>query len=66
MKRLEMKKAFVRAVAEYLAGGSAMKSIELEMGKPHALEWAKVRQAANLMGWVTVEEAERHLTELLG
>lgn len=59
------KEAFILALAEYLAGQMGMKSIELEMGKPHAAEWARLRDAANLLGWLSVAETEKHLKELL-
>lgn len=56
---------FIRALAEYLAGDQALKSIELEMGKPSAKEWAKLRNWSPLFGYPTVEEAEKQLSEFL-
>lgn len=49
--------AFIRALAEYLVNDQARKSIELEMGKPCAVEWAKVRNLSPVRGWATVDEA---------
>jgi len=64
--RLEKKRRFIRALAEFLAGDQARKSIELQMGKDHAKEWAALRSACPLHGYPTVEEAEQELTEFLG
>lgn len=63
--KTDRKAEFVRALAEYLVGDQARKSIELEMGKESAKQWAKLRGAAPLMGYPTVEEAEKILTEFL-
>jgi hypothetical protein len=65
VNRAEGKRLFVRALAEFLAGDQARKSIELEMGRPHALEWAALRHRSSLSGYPTVDEAERALTEFL-
>ena len=59
------KREFIRALAEYLAGNQAAKSVELAMGKPSALEWQKVRRHSPLFGYPTVDEAEAQLTEFL-
>lgn len=59
------KQAFIKQLAQFLAGDSARKSIELQMGKPHAKEWAELRSATPLFGWVTIEEAEKTLMEFL-
>jgi hypothetical protein len=56
---------FVRALAEYLVSDQARKSIELEMGLPAAMAWAKLRNATPLFGYPTVEEAEKQLAEWL-
>jgi hypothetical protein len=61
----QRQKQFVRALAEYLAGSSARKSIELQMGKESAKEWATLRSATPLSGWVDVPEAEIVLTKFL-
>jgi hypothetical protein len=62
---IDRKKAFIRELAEFLAGNSARKSIELQMGKESAKEWATLRAASPLVGWVGVDEAEAQLTEFL-
>lgn len=61
----EAKARFVRALAEYLVGDQARMSIYLEMGKPEAQAWAKLRNAGPSLGWATVEEAEAILTRFL-
>ena len=66
MERLERKRRFIHQLAEFLAGDSARKSIELQMKKTWALEWTALRNETPLFGWQTVEEAERELTEFLG
>ena len=64
--RLECKAAFIKALARYLVEKQAMKSIELQMEKESAKEWAALRSATPLFGYPTVEEAEAQLTEFLG
>jgi len=71
--RLEGKARFIRALAEYLAGNQAGKSIALEIESKGggsilawAGEWAKVCGASPLFGYMTVEEAEEKLWEFLG
>lgn len=64
--RLKRKKEFIRALAVFLAGSSAEKSIELEMGKQSAKEWATLRQATPLFGYQAIDEAEKVLREFLG
>ncbi len=66
MKRLERKARLIRLLAEYLSGEPARRSIELEMGKPDAQQWAQMYNAAGVIGYATVEETERLLTELIG
>lgn len=62
----ERKTAFIRALAEFLAGDSARKSIELEMGKQSAKEWAALRGACPVArGWQSVDETESALVEWL-
>ena len=70
----EDKAAFVRELARFLAGDQAAKSIALQIESKRgatdprpglAKEWARLRSAAHLTGWVTEEEAEKHLRELL-
>ena len=53
---------FIAALAHFLVHDQAKKSIELEMGKPAAKEWAELRGASPLMGYPTEAEAVRVLT----
>ena len=67
MDRLERKKEFIRALAEFLAGNEAKKSIELQMGNQWAKDWAKLRDAAPLFGYYPdIEKAVKELEEFLG
>ncbi len=66
MDRLARKRAFIRALAEYLAGNQAEMSIRLQLGQRDAVAWAHLRQASPVFGWPTVDEAEAQLMELLG
>lgn len=63
----ERKKAFIRALAEYLAGPQQVrKSLELlQASKTNAKEWAALRNATPLFGYPTVDEAEIELTKFL-
>ena len=69
----DRKAKFIRALAEFLSGDSAAKSIALEMEAKHppslrpawVKEWAKLRSATPLFGYQPVEEAEKVLTEFL-
>lgn len=61
----ERKKQFIHELAVFLVGNQARKSIELEMGKESAKEWARLRNATPLFGYPTVEEAEAQLSEFL-
>lgn len=58
------KQRMIKALAKFLVENQTQKSIELQMGKASAKEWAELRQNSNLMGYPTVEEAEKTLTEL--
>jgi hypothetical protein len=60
------KAVFVRLLAEYLVGDQVAQSIRLEMGDPGALEWQKLRSAAPLFGYPTVDEAAAQLGKWLG
>lgn len=62
----DAKKNFIHILAEYLVADQALKSIELEMGKKSAKEWAELRSATPLFGYITTEEAEVILTKFLG
>lgn len=55
----------IDALAEFLTKDAARLSIELEMGKPHAQAWAKVRNASPVRGWATEAEAKESLRALL-
>ena len=70
----DKKTLFIKALAGFLAGNQAGKSIELEMESRSprlapmtswAQEWAKLRDMTPLFGYPTVEEAERSLMEFL-
>lgn len=65
-EKLTLKRAFVRTLAEYLAGDQAIKSIMLQMGKPDAQQWARLRATTPLFGYPTVDDAEKQLAEWLG
>jgi hypothetical protein len=69
------RKAFIRALAEYLGGQNQMHmSVQLEMvsrgtcgelTKISAGMWDKIRRTTPLFGYPTVEETERALTDWL-
>lgn len=60
-----MKDTLIKALAKYLVEDQVKKGMELGQGKESAKEWAALRQAANISGYPTVEEAEKHLKKLL-
>lgn len=63
----ERKKLFIRELAEYLAGPNQAKmSVLLGMNNAEAEQWARLRGYTPLMGYPTVDEAEKALTEFLG
>lgn len=62
---MKTKEEFIKALAVYLVKDQARKSIELEMQKPAAEEWAALRSLTPLFGYPTVEEAVTVLTEFL-
>ncbi len=62
---VDRKQDFIQALAEYLVADQARQSIMLEMGKPEAKIWARVRNTTPLMGYPTVEKAVVVLTEFL-
>ncbi len=64
-QKLVRRAAFIEALAGFLVNNQAMKSIELEMNKPSAIEWAKVRGATPLFGYPTLEEAVEVLNGFL-
>jgi len=68
------KKKFIHALAVFLTADLGRRSIGLEMiskgqaSSPFACEivnWQKLWDASRLFGYPSVEEAERHLTEIL-
>jgi len=59
-------KALAKALAPYLSEDQARKSIDLQLGKPYAREWAQIRTAANVRGYATTDDTERHLLALFG
>ena len=59
------KKAFIRALAEFLVKGQVKKRMEVWVGKSSAKEWAALRDATPLNGYPTTDEAEKILTEWL-
>ena len=69
MTRLEKKKHFIKALAEFLGGtNQARMSIMLSMtgeAKVVADHWAALRDWSPLNGYPTVEEAEEKLKEFL-
>jgi hypothetical protein len=74
--RLEKKKAFIQALAKFLAGTNAARMsmwLSLPPSKPGsvglndvALLWRNMRIETPLWGYATVEEAEKILEEFLG
>lgn len=60
-KSQDPRRAFIRGLAEYLAGDQAVRSIKLEMGDKDAQVWAKLRGLSPLFGYPTVDEAEKLL-----
>lgn len=77
MENSERKRRFVKALAQFLVGLQAGKSIALELEQkridagippivPWAGEWAALRQATPLFGYPTMDEAEEALSEFLG
>lgn len=62
----QQKQEFVRALAVYLAADLARRSIELQMGKPEAKQWANIRGTTPLRGYQDVDETEQVLGAFLG
>ena len=61
----ERRKDFIKVLAKFLAHDQGFKSVQLEAGVPFAKEWAELRSATPLFGYLTIEEAEKILTEFL-
>ena len=64
-RKAAMRDCFLDALTEFLTGDAGSKSIYLEMGKPWAKEWAKLRSATPLHGYVSGDEARGVLKEFL-
>lgn len=60
------KQMFIKELAVFLVGDQVRKSIELQMGKQSAKEWADLRGKTPLFGYPTVDEAEKILDKFLG
>lgn len=67
--RIAQKARFIKALAKFLAGDQAKKSILLGMPGGIAFsvvqEWAELLNATPLFGYITVDEAEAKLTDWL-
>lgn len=72
---MSKKELFIKALAKFMAGNAAAKSIAAQVeGKtsPHPLkpswakEWSEVRNAGPMLGWASVEETEEKLRKFLG
>lgn len=59
------KDLFIEKIAKYLVENQVHKSIELQMGKASAKEWAEIRGTTPLFGYPTVEEAIEQLKKFL-
>lgn len=46
----------IDAIADFLTTEEGRKSIEIEMGKPDAEVWAKMRNYAGVRGWGATKE----------
>jgi hypothetical protein len=62
----DLKILFVQRLAEYLVRDQGEQSIRLQMGDPHAKQWASLRAATPLFGYPEVGEAEEKLARWLG
>jgi hypothetical protein len=63
--RLAMKEAFIRRLAHYLVVNQATRSIQLQLGRPEAMEWSEIRNLTPLFGYPTIDEAMKTLTAFL-
>jgi len=65
------KAEFIKALAQFLAGDQAKKSMLLDprmdssLASSLAKEWAAIRATTPIFGYITVEEAEVKLTDWL-
>ena len=62
----EHQRAFIKQLAQYLAGNQAERSIRLSMGDANAKEWAALRALTPVYGYPTVEEAEEISAGVVG
>lgn len=65
MTKEEKKEQFIKQLAKFLVADQVHKSIQLQIGKLEAKQWAELRQTTPLFGHPTIEEAEKCLTEFL-
>jgi hypothetical protein len=65
MKINTRKQLFIDAMAEYLTRDLAKRSIEIEMGKLDAQEWAKIYNIVGLGGYAKKEDAVKAMKEFL-
>jgi hypothetical protein len=69
-RKARQRKEFIHALAVYLVGNEAMKGISLQMETSStvikwATEWSEVRSCSPIVGYTSVEEAEKLLTNFL-
>lgn len=62
----ERKSEFAWALADQLTHSLAKKSIDLQMEKPEAKQWARTWAACGLFGYPTKGEAARQIADFLG
>ena len=60
-----LKDEFIEELAKYLVEDQVKMSIFLEMKRPDAVQWARLRNLTPLFGYITVEEAVIKLKEFL-
>lgn len=66
LDRRERVERFIHALAVYLVSDQAVMSIKLQMGKPEAVAWQKLRSCSPLFGYLSVDEAKAKLAEFFG
>lgn len=65
LRRQKLKTDFIQALASFMSQDLSRKSIALELGQDWAKDWAKVRNASGLVGWLDEMETQKYLMELL-
>ena len=68
MSKANMRQQFIRRLAEYLAGTESVRnSIKLQLNPEDksARDWLELCQLTPLLGYPTIEEAEKELTAFL-